>query len=605
MSTINALNRIKREAGIKKCLIIEGNVSDVLLIDNKLMGIREGLHKCMEDIGYVDIVTWDRISGIQGDTRTLRMTEEPEGAQEGDEYDLGDVELPENNATGQARDPGQMFAVINRTLAEKDSNTAFILDWTEYLFNKDGQLDPQDREQLTLLGKTLRENIPRYRGEDRGSVILIIASKASMLPLSLYSGNPEVNTITITRPDMEERRQLLKRISPGFFLKDVDDIIDSPRFEDYVDMLNDFTGREMIQMANMSRQQKDRITFEKLFALYKYGEKENPWEKLDPDKVRRMKKELREKVIGQDQAIDHVYDTIVKAFMGITGIHKSSSRAMPKGVFFFVGPTGVGKTELSKAIASFLFGDENACIRFDMSEYSQQNSDQKLIGAPPGYVGFEEGGQLTNAIREKPFSVVLFDEIEKAAKPNPRILDIFLQILEDGRLTDNRGETTYFSDTIIIFTSNLGSADVVNNGDREHVASEFVRIVKDYFDNELKRPEILGRIGYENIVPFNFIDDPSFATNILKSKIKPVQKAIKEKYGIDLQIRNEMSFYEYVLEGADTAKGGRDILNALNSRLLTDLALYLFSNYEDLSKFKGHRLTATVRDGKLEFDVDD
>ncbi len=137
------------------------------------------------------------------------------------------------------------------------------------------------------------------------------------------------------------------------------------------------------------------------------------------------------------------------------------------------------------------------------------------------------------------------------------------------------------------------------------MASEFVRIVKDYFDNELKRPEILGRIGYENIVPFNFIDDPSFATNILKSKIKPVQKAIKEKYGIDLQIRNEMSFYEYVLEGADTAKGGRDILNALNSRLLTDLALYLFSNYEDLSKFKGHRLTATVRDGKLEFDVDD
>ena len=605
MAIINALNRIKREAGIKKCLIVEGNVSDVYLVDKKLLGLKDCLRQCLEEIGYTDIVTWDRISGIQGDTRTLKLTDKKDVPEEGDSYDLGDVEIPDTVVIGQAREPGQMLAVIHRTLSEKNDNTAFILDWSEYLFNKDGQLDPQDREQLTMLGKTLKESLPRYRSDERGSAIILISTKASMLPLSLYSGNPEVNTVTITKPDMEERRDILRKVSPGFFLKDVDDIIDSPKFEDYVDMLNDFTGREIIQMANMSRQQKERITFEKLFALFKYGEKDNPWEKLSPDKVRRMKKELKEKVIGQDQAIDHVYETIVKAFMGITGIHKTSSRSMPKGVFFFVGPTGVGKTELSKAIASFLFGDENACIRFDMSEYSQQNSDQKLIGAPPGYVGFEEGGQLTNAIREKPFSVVLFDEIEKAAKPNPRILDIFLQILEDGRLTDNRGVTTYFSDTIIIFTSNLGAADVVNNGDREHVASEFVRIVKDYFDNELKRPEILGRIGYENIIPFNFIDDPSFATNILKSKLRPVQKAVEEKYGITLKIRNEQTFYEYILEGADIAKGGRDVLNALNSRLLTDLALYLFTNYEDLSRFRGCTVYAHVNEGKLEFDVDD
>ena len=180
-------------------------------------------------------------------------------------------------------------------------------------------------------------------------------------------------------------------------------------------------------------------------------------------------------------------------------------------ILFFVGPTGVGKTELSKALAKFLFGDEQACIRFDMSEYAQENSDQKLIGAPPGYVGYEEGGQLTNAVREKPFSIILFDEIEKAAKPNPRILDIFLQILEDGRLTDSKGETVYFSESVIIFTSNLGASEVSSSGSNEEVAEEFIKIVKNYFDNEIKRPEILGRIGYNNIVPFNFIKDKEFS----------------------------------------------------------------------------------------------
>lgn len=605
MSIGNALGRIRREAGIKKCLIVEGNVSDVYLVGRKLMGIRDCLHKCLEDCGYTDIVTWDRVSGLSGDVRGLTLVDDGDGgqSQDGDDYDLGDVQMPSQDATGQAKEPEQMFAVVNRTMSREGDDTAFILDWSEYLFSTGGQLDPMDREQLTLLGKSLRESLPRYRSDDRGSVVVIIAGKASMLPLSFYSGNPEVSVITLTRPDMEERRDMLRKISPGFLLKETDDIVDSPKFEDYVDMLNDFTDREIIQMANMSRTE-GPLTFEKLYYLFKYGEKENPWEKLNPDKVRGMKKFLRDRVIGQDQAIDHVYNTIIKAFMGITGIHKASSKSMPKGVFFFVGPTGVGKTELSKALAKFLFGDESACIRFDMSEYSQPNSDQKLIGAPPGYVGFEEGGQLTNAIREKPFSVVLFDEIEKAAKPNPRILDIFLQILEDGRLTDNRGETTYFSDTVIIFTSNLGAAEVANSPDREKVASEFVRIVKDYFDNELKRPEILGRIGYENIVPFNFINDPEFAKNILRSKIRPVQDAVREKFGIELKIRNEQSFYEYILGGADVAKGGRSILNALDSRLLTDLAQYLFLNYDDLPRFRGCTVYVSVKDGKLEFDAD-
>ncbi len=599
MSITNAFNRIKREAGVKRCIIVEGNVNDVYLVGRELNNAKNAIKKNLKDSGYEDVVVWDRITGIEGDVSSLKLTEDVE-EEEGDEYDIGDVDLPSNDARGSCKELRDVFNLIERTMTDRTRRTAFVLDWSEYLFSTGGQLDVDDREYLTLLGKSLRDIVPRYNDSEKQSTIVLIVSKASMVPLSFYSGNPEVSIVTLTKPDLEERRQMLKKVSTGFSIEDEGGITESRRFEDYVDMLNEFTNREIIQMANLSRYEKG-LTFEKLYYLFRYGEKENPWEKLDPAKVKKMKRTLKERVIGQDQAIDHVYETIVKAFMGVTGLHKSSSRAMPKGVFFFVGPTGVGKTELSKALAKFLFGDESACIRFDMSEYSQENSDQKLIGAPPGYVGFEEGGQLTNAIRERPFSVVLFDEIEKAAKPNPRILDIFLQILEDGRLTDNRGETTYFSDTIIIFTSNLGASEVKNSPDQERVANEFVRIVKEYFDNELKRPEILGRIGYENIVPFNFINDPKFAENILRSKIEPVRRGIQEKYEINLEIEDWKRFSSYILAGADVSKGGRDILNALDSRLLTPLAMKLFENCEDLDRFKGATLYAFVKDNELDF----
>ena len=604
MSLQNSFNKIRRNAGIKKCVMIDGNVGDVYLDEkNRIVTLREYLEAMFKDMDYQDIVYWDRVEGATGAIDKLTLTDEVEV--EGDAYDLGDEEETPKAQQGLFKSPAEILNVVYKNVIDKKKKVAFIINWSEYLFSVNG-LSDDERQNITLLGKALKDRKVDYLNTDcNESVVIIILNKASGLPLSFYQGNPEVEIVTLQKPDREERKQMIQKIEDSFEVRlksGTSSLLDNENI-DCIDMLEDFTNREIIQLSRMSRKE-DKMTFDKLFYLFKYGEKENPWEKLEQSRVKNIKKELSDRVIGQEEAIEKIEKTVVKAYMGLTGLHKTSSRSMPKGVFFFVGPTGVGKTELSKALAKFLFGDEQACIRFDMSEYAQENSDQKLIGAAPGYVGYEEGGQLTNAIKEHPFSVVLFDEIEKAAKPNPRILDIFLQILEDGRLTDSKGETVYFSDTIIVFTSNLGANQVQASSDKEGVAKEFIKIVKDYFDNELKRPELLGRIGYNNIVPFNFIQDRDFQIKICKNKLKPVIRGIEEKYKLELEFEKELEAIEYILKAVDSSKGGRDILNAINDRLLDPLAMFLFENKDELRSLKGSRIITKVTKDGFSFDFD-
>lgn len=612
MALTTTFNRLRREIGIKRCVIVEGNVGDIYLNEKKqIVDLKQYLMDMLKAMNYDDVLYWDRIDGVDGDISRLSVIDDVEV--EGDAYSFDDDEdeqpkkEEEKTGSGQFKEPAEIFNIIFKNLKKPNRKTAFVLNWADYLFTTGGQLPPDERELITLLGKAIKDKKVDYlSAEVNESTIVLITSKLAMFPISFYQGNPEVSCLTLSKSDREEREKMMDKVESGFEvkLKPGEALMTCEKKNEYIDMLDGFTNREIIQLARLSRKE-GKMPFEQLYLLFKYGEKDNPWEKLDYNAVKKIKKILAERVVGQEEAIEKIEKVVVKAYMGLTGIHKSSSRSAPKGVLFFVGPTGVGKTELSKALAKFLFGDEQACIRFDMSEYAQENSDQKLIGAPPGYVGYEEGGQLTNAVKEKPFSIILFDEIEKAAKPNPRILDIFLQILEDGRLTDSKGETVYFSESVIIFTSNLGASEVASSGSNEQVAKEFIDIVKNYFDNEIKRPEILGRIGYSNIVPFNFIKDRDFTVKIAKSKLRPVQKAILEKYRIDLIFEDELKFIDYILGGADSSKGGRDILNAINDKLLDELAMFMFENKQDLSSFKGAKIVVSVSKDKLHFEFDD
>ena len=286
------------------------------------------------------------------------------------------------------------------------------------------------------------------------------------------------------------------------------------------------------------------------------------------EKLKNLEQELHKRVIGQNEAVEAVSKAIRRGRVGL----KDPKR--PIGSFLFLGPTGVGKTELSKALAEVLFGDENAMIRLDMSEFMEPHSVSKLIGAPPGYVGFDDGGQLTEKIRRKPYSVVLFDEIEKA---HPDVMNMLLQILEDGRLTDSQGRTVNFKNTVIIMTSNLGARLITdrkqlgfaNQDGKEDSKKEYEEIKKEVMA-ELKkelRPEFINRI--DEIIVFHKLNDTDI-NQIIDIMLKEVVNRLKEqKYDIEF----EPDVKEMVAkEGIDKNFGARPLRRTIQNLVEDKLA---------------------------------
>jgi ATP-dependent Clp protease ATP-binding subunit ClpA len=573
MSIASFIDKLKREISYKKILIIDGNIQDVFLCDGHFLKLNNFLVKHLKDTNlFEDIYVWDRIEGlIEGDVTHLEKPQAKsvpkENQVEGLDIDFDD----DQQQSGQFKRPTDFYSIVYKNLLNDKRKVCFIINYSNYLFGAEQVLADCDREDLTKLARAIQEQ--NIQLSSVGSAIIFVTPNIAQIPVSIYQKNPDCKIITLDKPDREERKAIVENISAHFKLKTSLDCDEQSKI-DLIDGMDNFTAKEIIQVAQLSKTIED-ITVEKLLSLYKYGKKDSPWEQLEPKKVRKISEILGRRVKGQDAAINKVHEVVIRAKTGLSGLQHNKSKSKPKGVLFFAGPTGVGKTELAKSLAEFLFNDEGACIRFDMSEYNHEHSDQKLIGAPPGYVGYEAGGQLTNIIKERPFCVLLFDEIEKA---HPKILDKFLQILEDGRLTDNKGETVYFSECIIIFTSNIGANKVSSNMGYEEIQKTIFEAIKDKFENEINRPELLGRIGYSNIVTFNFINDPQIQKAIAISKIDPIIEYLKENKHINLEFTNIDEFLEYVLSKTDSTKGGRDILNKLEDILVSQLAEYLFDN---------------------------
>ena len=392
---------------------------------------------------------------------------------------------------------------------------------------------------------------------------------------------------------MEERENFVKGINfSTFFSKKVYEEIQDYSPEQINKIQNKFVGQtekmrftDLNALRKLSKIESKHISdLEKIVDLFKFGIKDNPWSQLTHKDFINIKEDLSKRVLGQDLALSKVSDIVKRAISGLSGLQHSSFSSKPKGILFFAGPTGVGKTETAKALAEKIFGDENDVIRFDMSEFQQGHSDQKLLGAPPGYVGYDAGGQLTNAVKNNPFSIILFDEIEKA---HPLILDKFLQILEDGRLTDGQGNTVYFSESIIIFTSNLGIIDGETGKQLTNIENSYEdnkEIVKKhiqyYFRNKLNRPELLNRIGMDNIVVFNYISE-DVAKQILNLQLKKIIDNFAIEKQIKLTFSNIAQDFLYQKALNNLEDGGRGIGNAVETYVLNPLSRYYFDNYEN------------------------
>lgn len=284
-------------------------------------------------------------------------------------------------------------------------------------------------------------------------------------------------------------------------------------------------------------------------------------------KLLHMDDKIKRRVVGQDEAIEAVSNAVRRARAGIQDPNR------PIGSFIFLGPTGVGKTELARALAEFLFDDENAMIRIDMSEYQERHTVSRLIGAPPGYVGYEEGGQLTEAVRRRPYSVVLFDEVEKA---HPEVFNLMLQLLDDGRLTDSHGKTADFRNAVVIMTSNIGSVHIQEMiSEREkHPAAYWVDNSQDDFKEKVMedlkgffRPEFLNRV--DEIIIFNPLTK-ELLTRIVDIQLERMKKFIREK-NIELLLTERAKEY-FAETGFDPVYGARPLKRILQKRLLNELA---------------------------------
>ncbi len=571
-SVVKWRNEINMFSDIKKIIVLNGNIYDTYRHPNMgTVDLLTYLVNMFEEKGYENVYRYDKFHGFYSEfekeiDKLAKLLDKK--YDKADKINGANIYSIKSPFAGNERNASCDVSSILSSLA----STVVIMDMASRYLVSPNRLSSEESDSFARIMYNTMHLKEKEDGE-KNNVLLIIVEKVNDLPTWFYINNPTLKIINIQTPTNNERKQFIVDELENFFTDNehYKKVLEDEQLESYQNkfaaLTDGFTNIELNEIKELYKNNgfiraKD---FAEVIDIYKFGTKLNPWATLDK-KIFKSSDWFEKKVKGQKFAIEQTLDIVRRAMVGMSGIQAPMSKR-PRGVLFFAGPTGVGKTELAKTLAQAVFGDENSLIRFDMSEYREATSDQKLLGAPPGYIGYETGGQLTNAVKNNPFSILLFDEIEKA---DTTIMDKFLQILEDGRITDGQGVTVYLSECIIIFTSNLGidNYDSAKNMNATEYKEKIKQSIREYF-----KPEILNRIG-ENIVVFDYIT-PDVADEILELQMSNICKSLKNDHGITLiweKIKNFLS--EKIKDNLHN--GGRGIGNIVEKCFINPFSMCLY-----------------------------
>ncbi|MGO7452034.1 AAA family ATPase [Rhizobium ruizarguesonis] len=585
------LRDLVRFLPLKSQFVLSGNVRDLQayeIAQDTVAALPLGLclQRELQSCGYRDVISFSPTVGfgLPGVTNDAELAE----------VMLRNGLGSENPKTMGLEVLGQLLGSFTGAIGEP---AALVVDFASRLVNRADALTIAEHTLFTQAQIVCHAARSRPAGPSRKpfyNSIIWIVERDSDLPDWLTVDNPRLRTIPVAVPDSLTRKSLSQTLLKSLpAAQQASEGQLAQWAETFVNLTEGLLLSDMNSIAQLGRNEGLKASeIADAVRRYKVGVTDDPWRKIDRTKIAGAEEFIRARVKGQDHAAIHMLDIVKRA---VTGVGRSSTNGRPRGVAFLAGPTGVGKTELAKTITSLLFGDESAYIRFDMSEFSAEHADQRLIGAPPGYVGYDAGGELTNAIREKPFSVVLFDEIEKA---HPRILDKFLQVLDDGVLTSGRGDRVYFSEAIILFTSNLGiyrtdasGARIQNvSSDETHevVTAKVREEIDRHFKLTLNRPEILNRIG-ENVIVFDFIR-PQIADAIFASMVANLLESTRS-IGFDISITDKAKTALKEMCLRDLSNGGRGVRNMVEAHLANPLSRALFDTGEVGGTFRIEELS--------------
>ncbi len=564
---------------LKSQFVLSGNVRDLQVVEVQPgMVTAQALTQCvaatLKRAGYAHALLFQPLAGFS-------VISSPGASNDRESALLNELGLAIEGAQGRAG--AELLASgLGQVVRRLGEPIALIVDFAARLLTRPTDPTAAEHHLFTQALLLSQQAVPRPSGSERKpfyNTVVWMVEKEGDLPDWFIVGNPRIRHIPVPRPDNRARRSLAPALLKPLIgaAQAAPETLKKAEF-DFVDGTEGMLLADLNAISVLARV--EGVGIEKIadaVRRYKVGVTEDPWLQIDREKIKNAEAFIRQRVKGQSDAVVHMLDIVKRA---VTGVGAGRRGGRPRGVAFLAGPTGVGKTELAKTITSLLFGDESAYIRFDMSEFSAEHADQRLLGAPPGYIGYDAGGELTNAIREKPFSVVLFDEIEKA---HPRVLDKFLQILDDGVLTSGRGDRVYFSEALIVFTSNLGIYKLADTGERslnvepsepyQAVKQKVEAEIERHFKFVLNRPEILNRMG-ENIIVFDFIR-VDVAEQIFEQIVSSTLADLKTRE-MSVTMTDDAKASLKALCLADLSNGGRGIRNQVEANLLNPLARALF-----------------------------